>query len=285
MLVVAVPSAVGAVNVSRAELSGTRLRVEGTASPNRTITVNGVAMGTSDSSGSFRVERDPFTAPSDCRIAVNDGSATATTVTLSGCSVSSPPPSTAAALSSLRVNPTDVVGGTSSTGTVTLTAAAPAGGFQVALSSDNTAAANVPASVTVPAGATSASFTVTTNSLSNPQSADIIGTAGSTTVYAIITVWTQSTFSNGSIAIVPGNNGSGRVTSQPAGIDCTITLGNGSGACTASFPAGTVVRLDARPAPGSSFVGWRGLPGCANPSRITVARGTTINCQPGFSLK
>src|SRR6186713_1643686 len=124
MLVVAVPSAVAAVTVSRAELSGTRLRVEGTASPNRTITVNGVALGTSDSSGSFRVERDPFAKPSDCRIAVDDGSATATTVTLSGCTVSSPPPTATASLSSLRVNPTDVVGGTSSTGTVTLTAAA-----------------------------------------------------------------------------------------------------------------------------------------------------------------
>jgi hypothetical protein len=45
------------------------------------------------------------------------------------------------------------------------------------------------------------------------------------------------------------------------------------------------VRLDARPASGSSFVGWRGLPGCGDPSKITVARGTTINCQPGFSLK
>jgi hypothetical protein len=103
--------------------------------------------------------------------------------------------------------------------------------------------------------------------------------------HAVITVWDAFHFSNGSIAIIPGGNGSGRVTSQPAGIDCTITGGNGSGNCSAFFPVGTTVRLDARPAANSSFQGWRGLPGCSDPSRIRVARGTTINCQPGFSLK
>jgi hypothetical protein len=250
-------------------------------------------MGTSDGSGAFRIERDPFAAPADCTVDVNDGSASPTPARLSGCTASSQPsptapPSASAALSALSVSPTDVVGGDPATGTVTLSAAAPAGGVVVALSSDNTAAATVPASVTVPAGATSATFPVTTNAVSNAQSAVIIGTVGGdfgTERHAIITVWDPFHFANGSIAIVPGGNGSGRITSQPAGIDCTITLGIGSGACTAFFPAGTVVRLDARAANGSRFQGWRGLPGCGDPSKITVARGTTINCQPGFSLK
>ncbi|MEO7059589.1 MAG: hypothetical protein ABI083_07720 [Lapillicoccus sp.] len=47
---------------------------------------------------------------------------------------------------------------------------------------------------------------------------------------------------------------------------------------------GTIVRLTARAAAGSSFQGWRGLPGCGDPSRITVPRTTTIYCQPAFSL-
>jgi hypothetical protein len=209
--------------------------------------------------------------------------ATASTAPASGGSTTPPPSS--ASLSSLKLNPRDVVGGDTSTGTVTLTAAAPAGGFTVALSSDNTAAANVPASVTVPAGATSATFTVTTNTVQNSQSADIIGTAGGVTVYDIITVWTEFAFTHGSIAIIPGGNGSGQVTSSPVGIDCTITNGNGSGACWAFFTVGTVVSLTARPAADSSFVGWRSLPGCFDPSKITVARGTTIYCQPGFFLK
>jgi hypothetical protein len=146
-------------------------------------------------------------------------------------------------------------------------------------------AAPVPPSATVAAGATSANFPVTTNQVSNSQSATIIGTAGGVTAYAIITAWTPFAYANGSIAIIPGGNGSGRVTSQPAGIDCAITRGNGAGTCTAFFAVGTVVRLDARPAADSSFVGWRGLPGCSDPSKVKVARGTTISCQPGFVLR
>jgi hypothetical protein len=285
----AASAALAAVSISRAELNGTRLRIEGRATANQTITVDGVAMGTSDAAGNFRIERDPFPRPSDCTVAVNDGSATPARATLSGCAVSPPPPPPppAASLSAVGVSPADVVGGDPATGTVVLSSTAPSGGFQVVLSSDNPVAATVPASVTVPAGSTSATFTVTTSAVSNSQSAIIIGTAGGTSAHAIITVWTPFAFANGSVAILPGGNGSGRVTSQPAGIDCTIVSGNGTGAgpCTAFFPVGTVVRLDARPAADSSFVGFRQSPGCFDASKVTVARGTTIVCQPGFFLK
>ena len=276
------------VSISRAELSGTQLRIEGQASANRTIMVDGVAMGTSDGAGNFRIERTGFTAPADCSVDVNDGSATAATARLSGCTVSSSPPSSSASLSSLTVSPTDVVGPDPATGTLTLSSAAPSGGFTVDLTSDNTAAATVPPSVTVPAGSTRATFTVSTKEVSNAQSAVIIGTVGgdfSTERHAVITVWEPFHFSNGSIAILPGGNGSGRVTSQPAGIDCTITRGNGAGTCDEFFPVGTVVKLDARPAPDSNFVGWRSLPGCFDASKVKVARGTTITCQVGFVLR
>ena len=52
-------------------------------------------------------------------------------------------------VASVTVNPTVVVGGTSSQGTVTLSGSAPAGGATVTLTSSNTAAAQVPASVVV----------------------------------------------------------------------------------------------------------------------------------------
>src|SRR3954451_3033024 len=90
-LLVAAPSALATVRVSRAELNGSQLRIEGTATANRSITVNGVSMTTSDGNGAFKLQRDGFAKPSDCRVAVNDGSATATTATLSGCSVTSTP--------------------------------------------------------------------------------------------------------------------------------------------------------------------------------------------------
>ena len=68
---------------------------------------------------------------------------------------------TAPVLTDVTVNPNSVIGGASSTGTVFLSSAAPAGGVVVALS-DNSVSATVPASVTVPGGATSATFAVTT---------------------------------------------------------------------------------------------------------------------------
>src|SRR3989441_1274743 len=91
-------------------------------------------------------------------------------------------------LSALRVDPSSVTGGDSSTGTVTLTAPAPAGGAQVALSSSDPSVASVPDSVAVPAGATSASFTVTTSSVSTSTPVTISGSYSGTTQGASLTV-------------------------------------------------------------------------------------------------
>ncbi len=44
-------------------------------------------------------------------------------------------------------------------------------------------------------------------------------------------------------------NGSGTVTSEPAGIDCGAT-------CSASFTQNTLITLTATPDPGSTFIGW-----------------------------
>lgn len=83
-----------------------------------------------------------------------------------------PPPGTAA-LSSLSLSPSTVTGGNSSKGTVTLTGAAPSGGALVALSSGNASVASVPASVTVPAGATSAAFSVATGTVTAATSVGV----------------------------------------------------------------------------------------------------------------
>ena len=83
-------------------------------------------------------------------------------------------------VSSVSLNPATVTGGASSTGTVTLSSAAPAGGVVVTLTSSNTAVATVPASVTVAAGATSATFTVTTLAVSGTTSVTISGTYSGT---------------------------------------------------------------------------------------------------------
>jgi hypothetical protein len=78
-------------------------------------------------------------------------------------------------LTALSLNPTSVVGGSGSTGTVALSGAAPSGGAVVSLS-DNSSSASVPASVTVPAGATSTTFAVSTVAVTANISASITGT-------------------------------------------------------------------------------------------------------------
>jgi VCBS repeat protein len=90
-------------------------------------------------------------------------------------------------LSSVTLNPINVVGGNTSQGTAFLTGAAPAGGAVVTLSSSSSAA-TVPASVTVPAGASSATFTVNTASATASTSATITGAFGAVTRSATLTV-------------------------------------------------------------------------------------------------
>lgn len=134
-------------------------------------------------------------------------------------------------------------------------------------------------------------FRIEAANFSSPTCQVTVGD-GATSVQASLTGCTPSASppppsqgGTGTVGIVPGGNGSGSITSQPAGISCIITRGNGSGTCTATFPAGTVVRLDARAAADSQFQGFRGLPGCSDPSKITVFAQTNIACQPGFQLK
>lgn len=71
----------------------------------------------------------------------------------------------ATVLQSVTLNPVSVTGGKPSTGTVTLAAPAPAGGLKVSLASSDPTVATVPASVTVPQGASSLTFTVTTKAV------------------------------------------------------------------------------------------------------------------------
>ena len=74
-------------------------------------------------------------------------------------------PNAQVTLASVSVNPTSVKGGTSPTGTVTLAAPAPAGGVSVELWTNGTPAF-VPVSVSIPAGSTTGTFSVTTTTTS-----------------------------------------------------------------------------------------------------------------------
>lgn len=83
-------------------------------------------------------------------------------------------------VTTLSITPNSLVGGNSATGTVTLTGKAPVGGKVVDLSSSVPGVASVPATVTVAAGGTSKTFTVTTVGVSSNTSVVITSTTGTT---------------------------------------------------------------------------------------------------------
>jgi formylglycine-generating enzyme required for sulfatase activity len=90
-------------------------------------------------------------------------------------------------LQGLTLSQSSVTGGATVTGTVTLGAAAPAGGASVTVQSSSTAA-QVPASVTVAAGQTSATFTVTTQAVSGAQNVTITASYAGVSKTATLTV-------------------------------------------------------------------------------------------------
>jgi len=105
-----------------------------------------------------------------------------------GSGYGTPPGPGSPTLSSLAVSPTSVKGGSPSTGTVTLSGPASSGGAVVSLSSDNTAAATVPASVTVAYGETSATFTVNTSAVTTSTPATISASYAGATKTTSLTV-------------------------------------------------------------------------------------------------
>ena len=79
------------------------------------------------------------------------------------------------------------------------------------------------------------------------------------------------------LGITTSGNGSGRITSSPAGIDCGAT-------CTGSFVEGTMVTLTAEPDASSVFTGWGGACSGASPvCEVTISAATAVTAT--FTLK
>lgn len=95
----------------------------------------------------------------------------------------------AASLAALSLSPKSVTGGKSTSGnSVTLNGEAPPSGAQVSLSSSDPAVAAVQSSVTVAAGATSATFTITTTPVATQTAVTISASYGGVTKTATVTV-------------------------------------------------------------------------------------------------
>jgi len=189
-----------------------------------------------------------------------------------------PPGSGSTTLYSIELAPTSVNGGTSSTGTVTLSGAAPSGGAVVTLSS-SASAATVPANVTVAAGATSATFTVTTSAVTAATPVTIAATYGGTTKTTLLTVNPATAVALSSVAVSPatvngGSPSTGTVTlsgAAPSG-GAVVTLS--SSASAATVPANVTVTAGATSA---TFT--------VTTSAVTVATPVTISASYGGTTK
>lgn len=91
-------------------------------------------------------------------------------------------------LVSVSISPASVNGGSTATGTVTLSGPAQTGGQVVALRSSNILVASVPTTVTVSQGSSTATFTVSTNKVATSQTVTITATAGATSKTTTVTV-------------------------------------------------------------------------------------------------
>lgn len=152
-------------------------------------------------------------------------------------------------LSSEIVGPATIVGGSSSTGTVTLTSAAPAAGALVSLSSGNPSVAGVPTSVNVPAGAISATFNIVTSAVAVNTQVVITAAYNVATRTATLTVTPppslQSVALNPS-SVVGGNSSQATVvltTAAPSGGAVVALASSNTSAATVpasvTIPAGT----------------------------------------------
>jgi hypothetical protein len=222
-------SSTGTVSLSAAAPSGGAV-VSLSDNSSATSVPASVTVAAGATSANFTVATTTVTASTSSTISAAFGGATRSAVL-------SVTPSTPASsgLSAVSVNPTSVTGGSSSQGRVTLTAAAPSGGFVVTLA-DNSGAAATPASVTVAQGATSATFTITTTSVGTSTPVTITASAAGVTRTATLTV---APAGQGATLTVTATGRSGeRVTSSPTGINVAV---GSSG--SALFAAGTSITL------------------------------------------
>jgi trimeric autotransporter adhesin len=196
-----------------------------------------VTVAAGATSASFSVVTIPVATSTPVTLSASYGGATRT------ASLTVLPP----AVSALSVSPTSVTGGTGATGTVTLTAPAPSGGAQVALS-DNSGAASVPATVTVPAGATSASFSIGTSAVAANTAVTISASYGGATRSATLTVLhavlTSLTMNPTSVVgLLESSTGTVRLNGPAPAGGAVVTLSDNNGAC--STPGSVTIAANA----------------------------------------
>jgi len=122
-------------------------------------------------------------------------------------------------LTNISLSSNSIKGGNNLTSTISLSGNPPIDGATVLLSSDN-AAVQVPASIRLSFGQTSAAFNITTAAVTDPQSVTITGTYGESTAKAMLTVKPLLAIALVSPFVTGGNAVAGTITltdTAPAG--------------------------------------------------------------------
>jgi hypothetical protein len=192
-----------------------------------------VTVAAGKTTATFTISTSAVTSNASVTITGNYGVAKTATLTV-----------TSAALSTVSVNPTSVLGRTSSTGTVTLTGAAPPGGAVVTLSSSNTSAAQVPASVTVTAGLATANFAITTSAVASNATVTITARLGTVSRTASLTVTapTVSSLTLNPTTVKGGTPSTGTVTlNGPAPSAGTVVTLSSNATTVATVPSSVTV--------------------------------------------
>ena len=161
-------------------------------------------------------------------------------------------------LSTFSTNPSTVVGGNPSSGTVVLSTPAPEGGALISLSSSHPAIASVPATTTAAANGFTATFTFTTAPVSTTTTVTITATYNGTTRTATVTVTptvseppaaTLQSLAISPSGLIGGSSAQGTVTlsgAAPAG-GAVVALSS-SNAGVASVPGAVTVNAGAQAA-------------------------------------
>ncbi len=214
-----------------------------------------------------------------------------TSVVVLGAVALLPAPATAAGtIGALSINPDSVRDGQSTTGTVELPFADPEPTV-VRLFSGNPAAAQVPVSITIPAGQTIGTFTITSNAAAPPENVQITGATpdnASRSHTLSVNAATPAGPSLSAISFVPtsivgGQNATGTVRFTAPTTQGAVVQLSSSNPAIASVPQETVVSANTAT---STFNLATSPVSTATPVTITatwfgVTRTTTITVTPG----
>ncbi len=201
-------------------------------------------------------------------------------------------------LAGLAFNPASLTGGGSTTGTITLSVPAQAGGAVIALASDN-AAVQVPASVTIPAGSSQAQFQVSTSLVSSRVTATVTAPLDGT--HAQLVLDPQAVL-NVTVGNIPATAtrivaiADGAAVSSPIYAVQAVTPSAGSALLSMSLPAGTYrVRAVADAAAGNIVAtgqtsvtvpatGTRSASIAVSAPLVTLSSSTPASAQAGASV-